>query len=45
MNKSQEERLVYKRLNSAEVLIQRATKEAPQEEYVLHRFRRSQEND
>jgi hypothetical protein len=37
--------MVYKKLNSAEVLIQRTTKEAPQGKYVLHRLRRSQENN
>src|SRR6185369_3949258 len=43
--KSSEERVVYKRLNSTETLIQRTTMEAPQQRYVLHWARRSQEDD
>jgi hypothetical protein len=39
--KSREERVVYKKLNSTETLIQRTTMEAPQQTYVLHRARRS----
>jgi len=35
---------VYKKLNSTETLIQRTTREAPQQTYVLHRARRSQED-
>jgi len=42
--KSSEERVVYKKLNSTETLIQRTTMEAPQQTYVLHRARRAQED-
>src|SRR3954447_16509991 len=43
--KSREEHMVYKKLNSTGTLIQRTTMEAPQQTYVLHRARRSQEDD
>src|SRR5205823_1581864 len=39
------ERVVYKKLNSTGMLIQRTTMDAPQQTYVLHRARRSQEDD
>jgi hypothetical protein len=42
---SEEERVVYKKLNSTETLIQRTTMDVPQQTYVLHRARRSQEDD
>ena len=38
-------RVVYKKLNSTGTLIQRTTMEAPQQTYVLHRARRTQEDD
>ena len=38
-------RVVYKKLNSTGTLIQRTTMEASQQTYVLHRARRTQEDD
>ena len=37
--KSEEERVVYKELNSTGTLIQKTTMEAPHGQYVLHRLR------
>ncbi len=43
--KSSEERVVSKKLNSTETLIQRRTMKAPQKTYVVNRFGYSQEDD